>query len=384
MATVDPERSSADQAELARLFGLGGEERASAVSRREVARRIVGGRWLDELERAHDVEVFGFSRGLMAASRETLGTGPIGDDGLATDWEAVLSQAVGTDQGGGDRPVVGVVLLTDGRNNGPVADSPALPKLVENKVPVFGVMIGSTEAPTDVAIAAINAPETVDKDQVARIDVTIKADGLPVGTEVPIRLERAGQPAMVQTVRAQAGGGRPSTSFRVLMDEPGEVALSVTVGPIEGDVRAENDQKVIRVIVVDDKARVLLVDAEARWEFQYLRNLLVRDPRVTLEVVVLNQPRLGGRSEGFYQQALPAVPEAASADPLGGFDVVILGDLKDDDLSTADWERLSWYVAERGGRWCCARGRAGGRRRVRVDRCRHGRSCQFWTRDYCR
>ena len=44
------------------------------------------------------------------------------------------------------------------------------------------------------------------------------------------------------------------------------------------------------VQVADDKARVLLVDGEARWEFRYLRNALARDPRVTVEAVVFHQP----------------------------------------------------------------------------------------------
>ena len=44
------------------------------------------------------------------------------------------------------------------------------------------------------------------------------------------------------------------------------------------------------VRVADDKARVLLVDGEARWEFQYLRNALARDPRVAVDAVVFRQP----------------------------------------------------------------------------------------------
>ena len=59
--------------------------------------------------------------------------------------------------------------------------------------------------------------------------------------------------------------------------------------------------------MADDKARVLLVDGEARWEFQYLRNALVRDPRVTVDAVVFHQPALSpSNGEPGYLTTLPA------------------------------------------------------------------------------
>ena len=54
--------------------------------------------------------------------------------------------------------------------------------------------------------------------------------------------------------------------------------MTVAVGPIEGDVRPDNDREAVVVQVADDKARVLLVDGEPRWEFRYLRNALQPRP----------------------------------------------------------------------------------------------------------
>ena len=92
------------------------------------------------------------------------------------------------------------------------------------------------------------------------------------------------------------------------MDEVGTVPLTVAVAPLDGDVRPDNDRRTVTVQVADDKASVLLVDGEARWEFRYLRNALARDPRVAVEAVVFHQPRtgLGGRRAFTYGHALPA------------------------------------------------------------------------------
>jgi hypothetical protein len=105
------------------------------------------------------------------------------------------------------------------------------------------------------------------------------------------------------------------------------------------------------VQLADDRARVLLVDGEARWEFRYLRNALTRDPRVAVESVVFHQPAPGTASSPTYGTALPEAPttSASGADPLGGFDAVVVGDVDPGDVTPEVWERLERYVADRGG-----------------------------------
>ena len=103
------------------------------------------------------------------------------------------------------------------------------------------------------------------------------------------------------------------------------------------------------VRVADDKARVLLVDGEARWEFQYLRNALARDPRVTVDAVVFHQPSVSASSEPNYPTTLAPRPEKPATDPIGQYDAVIIGDVDPADLPPETWARLDAYVAERGG-----------------------------------
>jgi hypothetical protein len=322
------------------------------AARREAARRLLEGEWLRSLRSEHAVESYGFARQAVPATPETLAAAlgrpadPDDPSVRSTDWEPVLEHALG-ERGGA--PVLGVVLLTDGRQNGPPAENPAPERLRERSIPVYPVLIGSTDPPRDVAIAAVKAPETAGRGQSARIDVTIKADGLPPGTEIPVTLERAGGSPLRQTVRSQPDGGRPVVTFRVPLDNPGEHELAVAVGPTEGDVRPDNDRRAFKVAVVEDKARVLIVDGEARWEFRYLSNALQRDRLVQLDAVVLRQP---AASAPFYAEKLPDPPEPQTPpapDPLGAYDAIILGDVGPDGLGSESWTRLESYVAERGG-----------------------------------
>ncbi len=105
----------------------------------------------------------------------------------------------------------------------------------------------------------------------------------------------------------------------------------------------------ITIQVADDKAKVLLVDGEARWEFRYLRNALLRDPRVAVETLVFRQPKSEGGVTPTYKKALPAKPKPGEADPLGAFDAIFVGDVEPAIMPADAWSRLEAYVSGRGG-----------------------------------
>ncbi len=328
-----------------------------SVSRRERARRLIDGDAspVGRLARDHAVEALAFARGTASTSLPILAEAlkhppkPGDPDAQTTDWGPVLAFG---QQGDEDQaPLLGIVILTDGRQNGPTDASATVNRLAARGVPVFPIMIGSTVPPRDAAVAAVKAPESVYRGDVATVTATLKLDGYP-GREVPVTLDRAGGSPLHQTVVAPAATGiRPVVTFQVPLNEVGNVPLSIAVGPVSSDSRPENDRRSFSIQVSDDKARVLLVDGQARWEFRYLRNALLRDPRIALETVVFRQPETTGSSKPSYEATLPPQPESAgnNPDPLGRFDVVVLGDVDPADLSSKDWSRLDNYVAERGG-----------------------------------
>ncbi len=250
MATTDPARPTEEREKLRSALGLSPSDSVEALTRREIARRLLEGDWLQALRKRHDVEMIGFARdaatGLTPQSlTNRLAHPPKSNDpeGLTTDWRPVLER--GLEQGQGGAPVLGVVLLTDGLQNAPGsrAEDPAADRLAARGVPVYPVLIGSTEAPRDVAIAALKAPERVSKGDTADVEVTLKLDGEVPGTGVPVTLERPGAEPIHKTITRPADGTRPVVTFRVPLDEAGTVPLHVSVGPVEGDLRPDNDRR---------------------------------------------------------------------------------------------------------------------------------------------
>ena len=130
------------------------------------------------------------------------------------------------------------------------------------------------------------------------------------------------------------------------------------------EITQENNQRTVTVRVTEDKVRVLLIDGEAGWEYQYLANALGRDPAVKLDRVVFAQPRLDLVDEAALEKAghprlkLPPLPDDKTApDPLLKYDCILLGDATPEQLPFADRRRLEKYVAERGGTLIVAAGK---------------------------
>jgi hypothetical protein len=358
METTDVGRPAEQRATLAKSLALSPGESALPLSRREIAARLLRdpASPIQRLANEHQLEVFAFARDTAPASldglRERLRkpADPADPGLLSTNWQPFLAQALKSKSD--DSPLIGVVLLTDGRQNAAIDPVPATDRLAARGIPIFPVQIGSALPPRDAAIATLKAPESVYRGDTALIEATIKLDGYD-GREVAVTLERAGAPELKRTVRASAtaAAARPVVTFPVSFDTVGTVAVTVAVGPLEADARPDNDRRTALVQVIDDKASVLLVDGDARWEFRYLRNALARDPRVSLRTVVLDQPDTHGIIKNTYEKTLPAAPDerVETADPLGAFDLIVLGDVDPAALDSRTWSRLDAYVAERGG-----------------------------------
>jgi hypothetical protein len=365
MATADPDRPAEERARLARVLALSPGAALATLPRREVVRRLLAANSapIAQIAGAHAARIYAFARetapATIAGLADSLKHSARPDDPatLTTDWQPALAKALEATGSDADAaPVLGVVLLTDGRQNGPADPRPTVERLASRSIPVYPILIGSTQPPRDAAIATVKAPESVYKGDTATIAATLKLDGY-AGRAIAVTLDRPGAAPLRQVVDAPADGSRPVVTFRVPMDEVGMVPLSVAIAPLEGDARPDNDRRTVSVQVADDKARVLLVDGEARWEFRYLRNALARDQRVGLEAAVFDQPQNENMTALTYPTALPARAgsEAAGgahqdqADPLGAFDVIIMGDVDPANITPETWARLESYVAERGG-----------------------------------
>src|SRR5207249_3718032 len=85
-----------------------------------------------------------------------------------------------------------------------------------------------------------------------------------------------GRPPLTERIRHDGNDRAYTVRFQARMDEVGTQALTVVARPAPEETRTENNARTLPVNVADDKARVLLIDGEARWEYHYLASARCR------------------------------------------------------------------------------------------------------------
>jgi hypothetical protein len=270
----------------------------------------------------------------VRASNESLGDRTLLDD--------ALNQAL---QRAAARPIAGIVVMSDGRTTAPPSRA-TIRRLQAAAAKVFVVPLGSTMSAGDLAIGSIDAPRRA-----------FIRDEVPVRVEIERSGERNAAGAMVRLVDATTGetlSERPLPEF-----EPGATTASVTLLPRadaagqrdwrveldagDGDLIEENNSRIAQVELVDRPLRVLYVDGYPRWEYRYLKNLLIRESTIESSVLLLSADR------DFAQEGnLPITRLPRSAEEFAQFDLFVIGDVPAGFFTPEQLEFMRDQVAQRG------------------------------------
>jgi hypothetical protein len=266
----------------------------------------------------------------------------------------------------------GVLVVSDGRNNGEAGLEPIARRYGLQGVPVSGVVVGGSKTPRDVAIAEVLAPESIFLGDRVRMRVTMHVTGAK-GSQIKLKMSGMPSADSVVTNALSADGDvvLDETTIKVLTDdythevrmthEPKEHGLrsyTLETDVLEGELFSTNNTWKVDVAISDDRTNVLLVDDRPRWEFRYLRNLFYgRDKSVHLQSLLLRPDRV----EGVTADA-PLPPASASrkfGDAEAGslptsreewrkFGMIVIGDVAPDTLTEDVLADIRHCVSERG------------------------------------
>jgi hypothetical protein len=339
--------------------------RVDALTRGDTARRVLGPEGVDLLARLaahHSVELIGFHQETWDLRTDQLDElfRPAADVARApgfspsayTDIRRPLLRALEL-AAPGQGKVLGVILLTDGQHNYDESPVKKAAEMGDRGLPIYPVALGARKPPPDAAMISVKAPPAVFRDVDLNVEVRFKVSGMGPQNFV-VKLHDTDRRELDRHVYRHDGKDQERVeTFKIRFNKAGTHTLLAVVEPADPaarETRIDNNSRVVVVNVADDKAKVLLVDGEARWEYHYLATALKRDRRMQLQTVVFNQPRLRERdAEEARQLGLPRQQLPAGPDALAEFDCIILGDVTPEQLPPADRARLEKYVADRGG-----------------------------------
>ena len=123
----------------------------------------------------------------------------------------------------------------------------------------------------------------------------------------------------------------------------GDANWEVAILPEGQDADASNDTRALRVNFVDRPLRVLYIDGWPRWEYRYLKNLLLREEGFESSVMLLSADR------DFAQEGTAPIARLPSTEAeFAPFDVVVIGDVPGGFMDDARQRTLREQVARRG------------------------------------
>lgn len=338
--------------ELARLVGKPVEsakrlELARAGVEKELLPLLAAGEYVPQLYRCGD------TLEPLARSADLSGRGH------TTQLGSALAQALASHRG---RNVSDVVIVSDGRNNAGTPPVEAARAAGSAGIPVHTVVVGDTRTEKNALVQIAEVPPSALEGDEIEVSVRVAGRGVAPGTHARVVLEELdgaandARPLAEEDVELDENGRRV-----VLLAPPGEAAarggdrrFRVRVPPLPEETLRDDNAVEFSVHITPEKIRVLFVEGYPRWEYRYLKNLLLRSDQ-NLEV----QCFLLSATPDFVQESskglapLAAVPTGRKA-LLEHYDVVILGDVNPYKISP-DPSRCEEFLAslhefvERGG-----------------------------------
>lgn len=259
--------------------------------------------------------------------------------GRRTNIAAAIEQAL---QKAAARPISGIVLFSDGRTIDPPSRS-LVRRLQADQIPVFTVPLGSRDPLGDLAVRRVDAPRRAfvrDK-----VPVVVELDRFgeavrDIGATVRLVDEATGETLDEQPLGPGAGD---SVTLTAEPGAAGDATWRVEVRTATDDLVPDNNIRPFTIELVDRPLRVLYVDGYPRWEFRYLRWLLIREQSVQSSIMLLSADRDFAQEGNTPITRLPRSPEEFAE-----FDVIILGDVPGTFFSPSQLEMIRDHVAERG------------------------------------
>ena len=204
-------------------------------------------------------------------------------DGTRTDLGGALAHAQGELSA---VPLSGLVVLTDGADNGGVPLAQTLVPLQAASVPVFTVGLGEEVLSPDVQIDRVEGPRTVLRGTSLLVDVVVTARGLG-GNTVPLIVEDQTRILATEDVELPEGGEPTVARVRLTMEEPGPRRIRFRVPLQEGERVDRNNERTLLVEVRSAREKILYFEGEPRFEVKFLRRAVTGDDN--LQVVVLQR-----------------------------------------------------------------------------------------------
>ena len=244
-------------------------------------------------------------------------------------------------------PLSGLVVLSDGADNGSGVVDPELMALRARSVPVFAVGIGAERFARDAEIERLELPRQVLEGTSFLATVVIRQRGYD-GVKVPLVVEDDGRVVAREEIDLPPGGAAAPVRIPVTVSSTGPRTLRFYVPVQNGEQVTQNNDRRALVDVRRRREKILYVEGEPRYEVRFIREAVEADSNIQL--VVLQRTA----ENKYLRLNVDGPAELAGGFPttraeLFRYRAIVLGSMEASAFTPDQLRMLADFVSERGG-----------------------------------
>jgi uncharacterized membrane protein len=313
----------------------------------EVAAALQNGA-LPRLEKTFAVRLFGFAQNTTPLN--TLDAMP--PPGRQTRIGDALNQVL---QSAGSAPLAGVILFSDGAENGDTLSEERLAEIASYGVPVHTVGLGPEAVTDDLELERVEVAGSAPAGSTIDAQIGIRHNG---ASQARLRVYDRDNLVAARDIKLRPDAATTQLTLDLPAGQAGTHELRFVLDPLEGERNVINNSRTQVVNVPAARRGILYVEGEPRWEYKFLRRAVDRDRALRVASIVRTTPNK------HYRQGVNSPDELVDGFPtdpaeLFGYDAVIIGSYEAAALRAEQHRLLKEFVDKRGGAVLMLAGRYG-------------------------
>ncbi|MBI1335640.1 MAG: hypothetical protein GC164_01605 [Phycisphaera sp.] len=243
-----------------------------------------------------------------------------------------------------DGPVAGIVLFSDGRSAQEI-DGELLQRLRQKSIGVYSVPLGAEHPLAVLGLDRIDAPARAMVNDLTPITVHLQREGGASTLGLRARLIDPATGEVLDESAPGKGEADETLHLSARCPTPGSVPWRVELVKDSASValNPERSSDNVTIEFIDRPLRVLYVEGYPRWEYRYLKNLLIREKTIKSSIILIEADREFAQEGDVPLARLPVTPEEWRP-----FDVIIIGDVPENYFSSQQKTQITEQVSQRG------------------------------------
>ncbi len=244
-------------------------------------------------------------------------------------------------------PLAGLILISDGGDNGkqdPIREARILEAF---DIPVFTVGVGQTAILKDREITRVTAARTVMEESIFDVNVTVRNRGY-AQREFDLIIEEGDKIVASKKVKPGKSHAAQRYTLELTSEDEGSRVYVVRIPVEEDETIVQNNRRTFLVNNALKKSDVLYIEGHPRNEYKFIRRAVEGDQSLRLVTYLKTGPHK------FLRQGIESPQELANGFPenkedLYKYAAIVLGDIPKSFFTVDQLAMIREFVSERGG-----------------------------------